>query len=227
MNCLISPRNLDLGVVNSTMAIIRGISMPSTSTAKLDALCEEATSLALSYEDGYLRQHPILEGFWSIYRQLGYSRDEVKPAALGLIELIRKRGRFPRINPAVDAYNTVVVKALLGIGAHDLHAITPPIVFTTATGQESFTPLGRRSRVPVRTGDFIYRDEHRVLAHLAAADCDEAKIQATSSDLLMVIEGNFNVTLDYTQWAIEEACRNIVTFCGGTFSVSQPQLMAV
>lgn len=222
LQLFIEETNLLLGVVNTSVAIIEGVHIPKDDPLRLKPLKDRAFHKAMSYTTEELRKHPILEGYRKIYRSLGYRPNEVTPAAQGMVELIQRRGQFPSINPAVDAYNTVVVDTLLGIGAHDLGRIAGPILFTRSTGKELFTPLGKTKPKLVPRGDLLYRDMHKVLARLAANDCNEAKLGFGTKDILLVIEGNPSTSLEDTQSAVRQACEYIVEFCGGTFVITEP-----
>src|SRR2546425_4948064 len=124
------PANVELGAVNTTVAVIKEVSIPQEVPPELAALCEQAWQQVQSYTPEQLANHRMIDGYYKLYRALGYSSKKVQPASESLVTLIRKQGRFPQINAAVDAYNTVVVESLLGIGAHDLERLQPPIVFT-------------------------------------------------------------------------------------------------
>jgi DNA/RNA-binding domain of Phe-tRNA-synthetase-like protein len=214
--------NLALGVLNTSIAIIRGVTITNEYSAALDTLREEALVRALAYTDEELATNPILQGYRDIYHVLGYAPREVIPAAEGLIALIRKRRQLPRINPAVDAYNTVVLDTLVGIGAHDLAKVDGSVLFTRSMGTEEFTPLGSTKRRVVPKGDFLYRDDTKILARLAEDDCDQAKLSIDTNSVLLVIEGNANTPLEYTAAAIRNACERITRFCSGTFVITHP-----
>lgn len=220
----INQKNLELGVLNTSIAIIRGISIPKKEHSDIATFRKQALEKALSYTPTELEESPILEGYRELYRKLGYSDGKVKPAAQSFIELLWKRKRFPMINSAVDAYNAVVIEALVGIGAHDLDKITPPVSFTIGTGSEKFKPLGSSKFVSVPEGDFFYIDSKGlILAHLAADDCDDAKLSRGTQNILMVIEGNKNTPLEFTRKTIDEACSRIVKYCGGTYEIATLQ----
>lgn len=217
----IDKENLELGIVNSSVAIIQGINIPTTYTDELNYLRQEALEKVLSYSSDKIKENPVLEGYRDIYRKLGRSTKKIKPAAEGFIELIKRRKIIPKINVAVDAYNIIVLDTFVGIGVHDLDIIDGNIRFTRAIGSEAFTPLGRNKSKILPTGDFLYRDESKVLAWMASSDCDQAKIMPHTKNLLLVIEGNINTPLHYTNNAIKNACEQIIKFCGGTYTTME------
>src|SRR3954470_18704674 len=223
MDFVIDPENIELGIVNTSIALIKGVRIPTTSPAKVEELREAAAKTALAYSPDNLIHHPILAGYHAIYKKLGYAPGNVTPAAQSRIELTKKRGRLPKINAAVDVYNTVVVETLVGIGAHDLDTIQFPIAFTRSLGGEKFKPLGSKKSLILPPGDFLYQDaKGLVLARLAADDCDEAKLSQDTKNILMVIEGNMNSSFEYTQQAAEKACKLIIEFCGESYFLAEP-----
>ncbi len=199
-------------------ALVQGMRIPEASPASLDDLTEEAFVVANRWTAEAIRTHPSIQSLEQIYRDLGYDDGAITPAAQSFIELLQKRGRFPRINTAVDAYNTIVAMspALVGIGAHDADLIQSPVLFARATGAERFMPLGRTKPRAVKKGDFLYHDGHgNVLARLAAQDCDGAKIQRDTRNVLLVIESPTTIEKEIVRDVMEAACSRIVRFCGG------------
>lgn len=64
---------------------------------------------------------------------------------------------WPRINPAVDTYNTVSVRHALPAGAFDLDRVAGDVVIRYADGTESFTPLGEPDTIEhPNAGEVIY-----------------------------------------------------------------------
>jgi DNA/RNA-binding domain of Phe-tRNA-synthetase-like protein len=220
---IIEQGNIDFGVVNTTVAVIENVQIPSVYDHFVEATRQSAEASAIS--NSSFQQNPILAGYRGLYQKLGYKARDIIPAAEGLLRLIRKRGSMPRINPAVDLYNTVVVERMLGIGAHDLATIRWPVTFTRAAAEQSFVPIGR---VPdkVRAGDFLYKDADKVLCRLAAHDCDEAKLTPASTGIILVSEGNPATTVGFVRNSVEEACRRIVSVCGGRYDIYHPEVIA-
>ena len=221
-NFTIHQKNIDLGVKNTTIAIIQDVQI-SQDDPQIDEWRQAAEDKAKSLKN--LDDDPILAGYQALYAQLGYKKRDVMPAAQGLIKLIQKRGSMPRINNAVDLYNTVVVEKMLGIGAHDLAVVHGPVVFTLAEQEETFIPIGRKT-AKVSAGDFLYRDSQQILCRLAAYDCDDAKLTTATKNILLVSEGNKATTQTFVENAMEEACSRITAVCGGSYRVFHPAVIA-
>ena len=213
--------NIDLGVRHTTLALIQGVEVSDKYVFDSGHQEAQAIESATRWSDEDLRDHPALEGQRSLLRSIGYSRRKAMPAPERLIRMVKKRGRFPRINSAVDSYNAVVVEHGIGIGAHDADSVMGVVRFTRSYGGEPFTPI-MRSQFELPPGDFIYRDERRVLGRLASDDCDEAKISLSTCRILIVCEGNPCTTAADVRSAVRAACQRIVRNCGGEYELFTP-----
>jgi DNA/RNA-binding domain of Phe-tRNA-synthetase-like protein len=227
MQFSIDSDNIELGVMNTHVAVVCGVSQAKCDTRQIDLWCAESLERAMEWSPEEIRTHPFVEGFYAVYSRLGYRAKDVSPAAESLVRLVQKRNRFIRIMPAVDCYNSVVVSSLVGIGAHDLDKVVGDVRFTRAAEGDSFVPVGRDRAMPVRKGDFIYCDNEKVLARLAAFDADNAKLERRSRNILLVSEGNQFTDRETVAARIREAAERIVEVCGGKFDVFQPDEVAV
>jgi DNA/RNA-binding domain of Phe-tRNA-synthetase-like protein len=221
MKFTITESNLALGIQNTCVALITGTSLHNAAPAVLDALCQEAFATVMKADLTALDMHPYVEEFRAIYRKLGYNPKRLALPALSFFKLVQKRQAFPRISPAVDAYNCAVVQHFIAIGAHDADRVQGDVRFMQATGSEPFRPVGCDTPIPVKVGDFVYCDDTRVLALLACRDCDEAKLTPETRNILLVSEANTGVTAEAVRVAVTEACANIVRVCGGSYELRE------
>jgi DNA/RNA-binding domain of Phe-tRNA-synthetase-like protein len=225
MKFSITASNLALGIQNTCIALISGVSPDAKDPTKLDCLCEEAFATIMQADLAKLEAHPYVEEFRAIYRRLGYNPKRLALPAYSFFRLVQKRQVFPRISAAVDAYNCAVAHHFIAIGAHDADSIVGDVRFMQATGSEPFLPVGSDSPMPVKPGDFLYRDDSRVLALLASRDCDEAKLTQETRNILLVSEANTSVTAEVVRTAVTEACENIVRVCGGSYELKELEQM--
>lgn len=224
MNFKITPSNIELGIQNTCVALITGTTPDKAENAALNQLCVEAFAAVMRADFATLDTHPYVEEFRAIYRRLGYNPKRLALPALSFFKLVQKRQAFPRISPAVDAYNCAVAKHFIAIGAHDADRISGDVRFMQATGSEPFLPVGGDTLMPVKPGDFLYRDDTRVLALLASRDCDEAKLKPETRNIMLVSEANCAVTAEAVCAAVTDACENIVRVCGGDYELMQIEI---
>lgn len=121
----------------------------------------------------------------------------------------------------VDAYNITVCHTRLALGVHDLDRLNGDIIFRLSPGGEPFRPVGSDSIKHTAPGDYLYADDARVLAWLDSKDSDEVKLDLTTRNVLMVVQGTSRTSRAQTRAAVEDAARNIVMFCGGEYVIEE------
>ncbi|MFC8538137.1 B3/4 domain-containing protein [Streptomyces sp. NPDC057249] len=133
---------------------------------------------------------PRIESWHTAYRSFGTNPRRIRPSVDALGRRLAKRGTLPRINPAVDAYNTVSVRHGLPAGAFDLDHVTGDVEIRYADGTETFTPLGEPDTAEnPKSGEIIYVDTTDVLTrHWNHRDAHRTRVTETSTHVAFVIE---------------------------------------
>src|SRR5690242_10493216 len=107
---------------------------------------------------------PRIEAWHVAYRSFGTNPRRIRPSVDALGRRLAKKGSLPRINPAVDSYNSVSVRHGLPAGAFDLGHVTGDVDIRHADGTETFTPLGEPDTTEnPKPGEIIYADTTGVL----------------------------------------------------------------
>lgn len=149
-------------------------------------------------------EHDLAAGTWSpfgeqdqqilswheAYRKFGTNPRRFRSSVDALSRRMAKSGVLPRINGAVDAYNFVSTSFGTPAGAFDLGRLTGEVMIRTAVAGDSFRPLGEPDAVEEpRPGEVVYAMGSQVLTrHWNHRDCDQTKVDDTSSDVVFVIE---------------------------------------
>ena len=151
-----------------------------------------------------------------LYNNIGV---DLQPSVAHLINLIKEKGRLPTINTAVDSYNVVSADKFLTAGCHDIDKIKGEVRFKITAGNEKFVPLNGKNLEKVNKGEFAFVDEEEILCRLDAKQSQKSKVDEKTQNVLLYFQGNRNVKHEYLRTALEEACKNIVTFCGGSYEI--------
>lgn len=212
-----------IGMERIVVAEIYGVDNHRPLDAEMERKREAALALALSLTDEELAVDPILEGYRDCLRQIGRSVKKFPPSAAALMSIVRRTGRFPDINPIVNIYNAHVVENKLSLGVHDIDKLDGPIRFRISQGGETFVPIGGGEKI-TGEGDFLYADNHTVLAWLDARDSELVKIGEETQNLMIVAQGNAAASVDYRIQAVSAVCQDIVRCCGGSWNVSTVEL---
>ncbi|UFR06281.1 hypothetical protein KBP30_36195 [Streptomyces sp. Go40/10] len=133
---------------------------------------------------------PRIEAWHAAYRSFGTNPRRVRPSVDALGRRMAKKGSLPRINPAVDSYNSVSVRHGLPAGAFDLDRVTGDVDIRHADGTESFTPLGEPGTVEhPRPGEIVYADTTGVLTrHWNHRDAHRTRVTEDSTRVAFLLE---------------------------------------
>ncbi|MEV5551658.1 phenylalanine--tRNA ligase beta subunit-related protein [Streptomyces sp. NPDC052309] len=133
---------------------------------------------------------PRIEAWHTAYRSFGTNPRRIRPSVDALGRRLAKKGALPRINPAVDSYNTVSVRHGLPAGAFDLDHVTGDVDIRYADGTEEFTPLGEPETVEnPKPGEIIYADAAGVLTrHWNHRDAHRTRVTEDSAHVAFVLE---------------------------------------
>ena len=72
-----------------------------------------------------LREDPVVRAYRDFYWRIGIDPTKTRPSSEALVRRIL-RGRFPRINPVVDAGNIASARTMVPIGLYDARYYSPP-----------------------------------------------------------------------------------------------------
>jgi DNA/RNA-binding domain of Phe-tRNA-synthetase-like protein len=158
------------------------------------------------------------------FRKFGTNPRRSRPSLDALSRRIAKTGKFPRINPAVDAYNYVSVLFGTPAGAFDQTLIDGEIRIRFASNGELFTPLGQPEEVEtLKEGEVIYADQSRVLTrHWNHRDCDQTKVTNQSQNVLFIAERvSSDAVSDESMDKAQEVLGNLLTpYASGLFKAT-------
>ncbi|MGW0210370.1 B3/B4 domain-containing protein [Streptomyces sp. NPDC003233] len=133
---------------------------------------------------------PRIEAWHAAYRSFGTNPRRIRPSVDALGRRLAKKGSLPRINPAVDSYNSVSVRHGLPAGAFDLAHVTGDVDIRHADGTESFTPLGEPGTIEnPKPGEVVYVDTTGVLTrHWNHRDAHRTRVTEDFTHITFVLE---------------------------------------
>lgn len=160
-------------------------------------------------------------GVWrEAFGARGWTPSKYFSSIEALVRRISRGGDLPSINPAVDLANSVSLRRLVPIGAHDLGSATQGIVVRLAAPEDRFRPMGDgpdetpdpgeivyASGLDVRTRRWVWRQSRTGL------------VTATTRDVLFPIDGFDPVTGDAVRAAAAELADLVPTLLGGSAHV--------
>jgi len=167
-------------------------------------------------EHDFKADYKILSGYDNIYEKI---EKEGRCSVYNLIELVKKGGKLPNINTAVDSYNFISLKYSFVLGAHDREKVNGSMRFKILNGTEIFTPLFKKEIENIESGEFGVTDDEKVLCRMDIKQCDQTKVTEDTKNIILYVEGNENISESDLKNVIEETCELIVKFCGGEWRI--------
>jgi len=122
---------------------------------------------------------------------------------------IKRRGSLPHINTVVDIYNLETLISGVAIGGHDVDKITGTLRFMICGQEDSFTSIGGNTKHVAGT-DYVYRDDQGIITWLGTRDSTFYKIDDDTQNVLFVIAGNANTSVDLRLAALERIHQDLL-----------------
>jgi len=164
----------------------------------------------------------IINAYKELYKKVGA---EVNSSIEYLNRIVQENKRLPTINTVVDSYNLVIVKRHVNAGAHDLRKIigNPRLKIITTENKQTYIPLGQNQEEKIKSGEFACVDDKHVLCRLDVKQGEHTKIDKSTKNVFVYVQGNLKTSDEYLKEALKEICDNIIKFCGGTYHVIQAE----
>ncbi len=188
---------------------------------KKNALEKIKSALEKEIKKTSYENNKVLNGYDELYSSIGLNPSEFVTPGKKLVKLVKKNGKFPKINSVVDAYNVVSAKYLVAVGVHDLDKISGGVKFHLTSGGEKFVPLNKEKPVKVNKGEFAFSDDKEILCRLDVMQCNKTKVSKQTKNLLVYVQGNKQTSKKYLNTALKEICELITKFNGGEYEFIQ------
>ena len=197
------------------IALIKGVKIGKTQKGLESAKKELLDSLAgLTTEK--IGSEPEVISYRKLYKEMGIDWHSRRPSPEALLRRVALGKGLYTINTCVDAYNLVVMKSRVSVGAFDADRVSFPTILRYAKAGEEILLLGDSMPTPYtekevayfdKTGgynmDFNYRDAQRTM------------VTPETKNVWINVDGVYDVTPDKVTSALNEAVAEIIKYCGG------------
>lgn len=197
------------------IAIINGVSI----TEKNHDLDKERSEFLKSL-DGLTTESLGLEeeikSYRQIYKETGIDWHSRRPSPEALLRRIALGKGIYSINTCVDAYNLVVMKNRISVGAFDFDHIKFPTVLRFAKPGEKILLLGDEDETEYKDGEIAYFDEKGGYnMDFNYRDAQRTAVTLETKNLYINTEGVYDISPQQVEKTLKEACDIIVKYCGG------------
>jgi lysyl-tRNA synthetase class 1 len=202
------------------IAIIRGVNI-----AKQNELLEkEKLSLIDSLKtltNETIGQFSEILSYRKLYKEMGIDWHSRRPSPEALLRRVMQGKGLYTVNTCVDAYNLVVMKHRVSVGAFDLNQVKFPTVLRYANSGDEILLLGDEKPTVYREKELAYYDQNGGYnIDFNYRDAKRTMVTEKTKDIWINVDGIFDITPDQVQQSLKESIDIIVKYCGGTVEYS-------
>ncbi|WP_185715573.1 phenylalanine--tRNA ligase beta subunit-related protein [Halocatena pleomorpha] len=165
-----------LGIKNPVGCLISGLEVRS-GASELDEHVEKLERKISENSEEILSREEV-SAYHDVFEAVGHPGQE--PAGEQLVRLIREQG-LNRHNNVVDAYNIASAERGMGLGMHDVTALSGDVYVHRASGGERILPIFHEQPVQATTGDVLHEVGGQILGILGPVDRDAGAYRVTEA----------------------------------------------
>jgi lysyl-tRNA synthetase class 1 len=163
-----------------------------------------------------LGQYPEIISYRKLYKEMGIDWHSRRPSPEALLRRVALNKGLYTINSCVDAYNLVVMKNKISIGAFDLDKIEFPTTLRLAKESEEIHLLGDTEPTKYKTTELAYFDQRGGYnMDFNYRDAQRTAVTLETKNLYINVDGIYDITPQQVERTLKEACDNIIKYCGG------------
>ncbi len=197
------------------IALIKGVSIKKTD----DVLEKEKDAFLKSIEEmttEQLGQYPEIQSYRKLYKEMGIDWHSRRPSPEALLRRIALKKGLYTVNTCVDAYNLIVMKYRVSIGAFDLDAIAFPTELRFAKEGEEILLLGDTTPTKYKETELAYFDKNGGYnIDFNYRDAQRTAVQASTKNVYVNVDGIYDITPEKVEEVLRKACNSIMKYCGG------------
>lgn len=201
-------------------AEIEGVNIQD-SNPQLEKLKKEVIESLKGIDNEEISAYPEIQSYRRLYKETGIDWHSRRPSPEALLRRIAQGKGLYKVNTCVDAYNLVVIKNRVSVGAFDRDKIRFPIRLRLANGGENITLLGDEQPTVLKTGEISYFDGIGPYnLDFNYRDADRTKVTIATKNLMINVEGIYDISSQQVENALKETIESILNFCGGKLVVA-------
>ncbi len=168
-----------------------------------------------NYTIDNIKYEPITRCYRDFYWRIGIDPTKIRPAGEALVRRVLSNKPFPRISPAVDAYNLASVETFIALSGYDYSKLSFPLTVRFASNRDVFKGIGMKDYENLNGNEIVVSDKEKIVCVYPYRDSELSKIESNTSRILILGYSVPGVSMDKIVSAVRKACENIKIVCGG------------
>lgn len=201
--------------INIGIAVIKNINIKKTDSGLTDEINK------FVYEQSHLSNeiisaYPEVQTYRKLYKDMGIDWHSRRPSPEALLRRISQKKDLYQINTCVDAYNLVVMKNRVSVGAFDYDKFIFPTIMRFPNAGEEILLLGDKEPTKFKPKELAYFDKlGGYNIDFNYRDAQRTAITENTKDILLNIDGVFDIAREKVEKSLQESIDIVLKYCGG------------
>ncbi len=198
------------------IALIRGVHIEKTNP-ELDAQKETFLNSLSGLTTEQLGTYPELISYRKLYKEMGIDWHSRRPSPEALLRRVALGKGLYTVNTCVDAYNLVVMKHRISVGAFDADSVLFPTVLRYAREGDEILLLGDEKPTKYTAKEIAYYDKKGGYnIDFNYRDAQRTMVREESKNIWVNVDGVYDITPEQVALSLRESVEMIMKYCGGT-----------
>lgn len=202
--------------VSIGIALIRGVTIKKIDE-RLEKEKKEFLATLEELTTGKLGEYPEIVSYRKLYKEMGIDWHSRRPSPEALLRRVALGKGLYTVNTCVDAYNLVVMKHRVSVGAFDYDTVKFPTVLRFAGEGDEILLLGDKEPMKYTARELAYYDrEGGYNIDFNYRDDQRTMVTEHTKKIWINVDGIFEITPEQVEQSLKESAEKIIFYCGGT-----------
>ncbi|MGB5034407.1 MAG: lysine--tRNA ligase [Microgenomates group bacterium] len=198
------------------VAVIKGVTIGKSPPELQKEINDFLTQMGILTTE-MISSYPEIKSYRKLYKATGVDWHSRRPSPEALLRRYALKKEIPSINSCVDAYNLIVMKHRISVGAFDLDQLSLPTILRFAKEGEDIHLLGDVEPTKYGAGELAYFDQlGGYNIDFNYRDSKHSAVTERTRDILINTEGVFDISPKQVEQVLKETIEIITKYCGGT-----------
>ena len=163
-----------------------------------------------------LGKYPEVVSYRRLYKEMGIDWHSRRPSPEALLRRVVLGKGLYTVNTCVDAYNLVVLKQRVSVGAFDADKVKFPTILQFAKAGDEIILLGDKEPTKYSSKELAYYDQvGGYNIDFNFRDAQRTKVTEATKNLWINVDGVYDILPIQVEKTLDEAVKKIIKFCGG------------
>lgn len=202
--------------INIGIAVIKNINIRK-SDPKLSEEIDQFVQSQSNLSNEIISSYPEVLTYRKLYKEMGIDWHSRRPSPEALLRRISQKKDLYQINTCVDAYNLVVLKNRVSVGAFDYDKFSFPTLMRFPNEGEEILLLGDKEPTKFKVTELAYFDENGGYnIDFNYRDAQRTCVTEKTKNILLNVDGIYDIDRSMVERSLKESIDIITKYCGGT-----------